>query len=244
MQAKVYGNPALQAEIEKVIRPEANEQREMLVARFDEEAKAIDQTIAALSAKAGDIKVVSALTDTVAVEDPSLKATVKRNTASGRKTPIIYGGVYKDIRNIQKLVEEKGCSLDEVILLDRRDKGGKILDHDSLIAKIRQAMPGIEEACIGIRSAEGEIEGNVTKGKQLAIKREVIDGKNVLLTMNSEKVLLSILLAGADAGKLRIPGLYYDDVRKIFIFAPIVPEDYGKVMAKYRSAMLALSTAA
>jgi hypothetical protein len=227
-------------------------QHEALVTYLNKNAEELDAAIARLNpgvkreAPAQEEIVISAVTDTVAVEDPAFRESVARNRANNIKTPLIFGSIFPTVKEAEAFVMTSGIDIKDIEFVDGRDSRGKMLKHDDLISTIQEKFAGVKEQYIGIRAAEEEMgsQDKATKGRLLLVRRAIVGGRNVLLAMNSEKVLLNLIFTGSNAGELRVPGLSYDETRKVFFFAPIVPIDYGREIEVYRNAILLLSSAA
>lgn len=227
-------------------------QHETFVTYFNKNARELDATISNLNPNVKQAMpvqkeiVVSAVTDTVAIEDPTFRESVARNRTNNLKTALILGGVFLTIKEAEAFVTANGMDTKDVEFIDGRRNQDRSLKYDDVIIAIQEKFPRIKAESIGVRAAEEEVEpkDKVIKGKLLLVRRAELNGRSVLLAMNSEKVLLNLIFAGTNAGELKIPGLSYDEMRKIFIFAPIVPKDYGKEIEAYRNAIMLLSSAA
>jgi len=236
----------------KELEASADTQRQAFATTFDRNQEELDKAIAQDPANRGinltpieNITAVSAVTDTMVIEDPSFRDSVARNNANNRKTCLIWGGILDSLEKAEAFVMANGCKLTDVVLIDGRNAEHQMLTLKELSGRIQEKVPGVEEKYIGIRAAEeDDIRAKDGEAKLLLVRRVKTGGRSILLAMNSERILLSLVFAGSDAGKLKIPGLVYDDIRKAFIFEPIVPQDYGKEIEAYRTAILILSSAA
>ncbi|MDD5423399.1 MAG: sigma factor-like helix-turn-helix DNA-binding protein, partial [Candidatus Omnitrophica bacterium] len=197
-------------------------------------------------------EVTMSATERIALSDPFLAQNMEKSRAPGAKAVIIYGDDFKDPDKIQAFARASGCDIDNIAFVNKYDRRGRAKSFEDLIAEI-SSITGVRPDNIGIRAAEGEIQGSVETGKLLEVKEININGVPTLLTLNSCQTLYRILKlmdrlpeeSMALDGIIGTPGAYYDrKTGRITYMPPIVPIDWGIEQETIRNAVLLLSTSA
>jgi hypothetical protein len=152
----------------------------------------------------------------------------------------IYGGDHLDtIEKARAYVKAAGYTgdIDKIRFINKRE----YKTYAELDIAVKAANSG---AKVGIIGTEGELrlQGEMP-GMLLEIQPIVMNGKPVYVTIDSLKVLLSMIEMAAE-GRLP-PGVAKSDIAGIFKYLPrIVPIDYDKEVGAYVEAVTAIRIAA
>ena len=205
---------------------------------------------AAELANAENKDIAVATTELVAMQDPTFARDVNTMADKHTKAVMVYGKYFKTEADAMKFAEKCGIDLNKIVFVEGRyDREGKIADMDEVMISVQTKLGTINANNIGIRAAKGEVSSMPAKGKFLAVQSVKINGKEVLLTMNTDKVLYRILKLASDDGKvaldrINILGLSKDDKGVFIYLPPTLPINYGEEVEAYRNAVILLSSAA
>ena len=196
-----------------------------------------------------DKKAAIVTTERVAVNDPTLARDLKRSESLDVVNVFIYGEIFKTEDQVKESLRASGYEgdLDAIVYVN-----GTGLSYEKIMDQVDAATRRYKVVDRGIRIAKGEFKNIDTwQGKVLEVQDATINGKNVLLTMNTYEALLNIVKSNgtedeiAAALEVRLPGIAYDATRKIFTYLPkTLPINYGEEIETYRAAILVLSAAA
>ena len=222
-----------------------------LAARQREEMTRISGYTEARLAKGAEEskKVAIATTEREAIQDPTLARDMERGEALNVVNVFVYGQIYNTPGQAKAFLRASGYrgNPDSIVYVDKAGKSYESVMRD-IYSETRKS--GVVE--IGIRSASGEFKDiDPMLGKMLEVQELTIDGRKILLTMNTYEALLNIVKSNGTnedisvALKDKLPGIVYDATRKVFIYLPrTLPINYGEEIETYRNAILLLSSAA
>jgi guanylate kinase/isopentenyldiphosphate isomerase len=195
-------------------------------------------------------KVALVTTECVAVEDFTFGSDLNHVKDSKDEVNVfVYGEIFKTKDAAKAFVRASGYEgdLDSIVYINNSGK-----NYKEIINEISAKTGPMGVAEIGIRPVEGEfVDIDPALGKVLEVQTLTVNGKKILLTMNTYAALLNILkskgtneeIEAALEGKL--PGILELDRNGIFRFLPkTLPIDYGEEIETYNAAILLLSAAA
>ena len=200
-------------------------------------------------------RVGVAITEEVALNNPTLAKEVEDVIEAGGDVSFVYGGTLTE-SHAEKILAEARCTPENIakVRLVSKYKDGNKLTLKELEAEITKGLPqGITIDNVGLVTAPGEYaaEDKPESMHVLQVEKKAIKGRQVLLTMNTAKVMFRILKLMSKGGEMtiaadaEIPGLSYDSETKRFTYLPpMIPVNAGEEVETYRSAMLLLSSAA
>ncbi|MDD5436674.1 MAG: tetratricopeptide repeat protein [Candidatus Omnitrophica bacterium] len=198
---------------------------------------------AAAGKKAGVV-----VTEKAALNNPTFAAGVREIMDAGGVMSLVYGKELNAQRAKQLLVEA-GCSPEDIANIRLIEKTAG-MTMDELEGIVAAGLPeGLAISNVAIVTAPGELSGDATNMKVLELKEVTVNGKPVLLAMNTEKVAYRMaLMDELPANSMAIDGilgLYYNsDTKKFTYLPPMLPKNFGEEVETYRNAMLLLSSAA
>ncbi|MDD3906313.1 MAG: HEAT repeat domain-containing protein [Candidatus Omnitrophica bacterium] len=191
--------------------------------------------------------VIHSTTEEVAVQDRSYGRNLNKTESLGVTNVFIHGDIFKDEAQAKRFLVESGYNgnFDNIRFVSKTGK-----TYEEIIKEVKSKAPNAVN--IGIRTAKGEFKDiDSSLAVTLEIQPITINGRNILMTMDTYEVLLKILklTEGAPIESVALdsilPGVIFDSRTGMFRYLPkTLPINYGEELETYRAAILVLAAAA
>jgi HEAT repeat protein len=191
--------------------------------------------------------VIHSTTEEVAVQDRSYGRNLNKTEGLGVTNVFIHGDIFKDVAQAKRFLVESGYNgnFDNIKFVSKTGK-----TYEEIIKEVKSKAPNAVN--IGIRTAKGEFKDiDSSLAVTLEIQPVTINGRNILMTMDTYEVLLKILklTEGAPIESVALdsilPGVIFDSRTGMFRYLPkTLPINYGEELETYRAAILVLAAAA